>query len=240
VDPTFLVRLNCKRSHFNMRPKERLGIVVARRFGVGDVYARIMPNDLPTFHPDVKHEVNTVFALKESHIKEFELIDYFGFWIRTTPLWPARQTYHLAFAYPSEFWDPRNNMFRRSWLHEDKRPFVLVFRKAAGADKTQNSYFIVSLGADELPQPVENWSRYQMWCSVKFCRAWDLKAEDLDAEVKNLNREKNRVAQTRCRGDRHAQDKGEGLTLKCYTQLEVVYGQHLFCADLHVKAAQDS
>jgi len=48
------------------------------------------------------------------------------------------------------------------------------------------------------------------------------------------------VAQAQSRGERHAQGEGEGLTLKCYTQLEVVYGQHLFCADLHVNAGQDS
>ena len=53
-------------------------------------------------------------------------------------------------------------MFRRSWLDEDKRPFVLVFRKTAGADKTQHSYFMVFLGVEELSPPTGNWSRYQM------------------------------------------------------------------------------
>ena len=239
ADPTFLVRLNCKQVHFDRKPKERVGIVVAKRFGVGDVYARIMPNDLPTFQPGVKQEVETLFALKESHTKEFGLMEYCGFWIRTTPLWPARQIYYLAFAHPSEFWDHRNNMFRRSWLDEDKRPFVLVFRKAAGADKTQHSYFIVFLGVEELSQLTGNWSRNQMWCSVKFCHASELKTEDLDREVKNSDRE-DMIAHIRGRGDRFAQDEGEGVTLKCYTQLEVVDGQHLFCADLHIKAAQDS
>jgi hypothetical protein len=55
-DPTFLVRLNCKQVHFDIRPRERLGIIVAKRFGVGDVYARIMPNDLPTFQPGLVTE----------------------------------------------------------------------------------------------------------------------------------------------------------------------------------------
>jgi len=74
---------------------------------------------------------------------------------------------------------------------------------------------------------------------VKFCHACDLKAEDLDLEVKNWDRE-DIIAQIQGRGDMFAQDEGEGVTLKCYLQLEVVYGQHMFCADLHIKAAQDS
>ena len=120
--------------------------------------------------------------------------------------------------------------------------FVLVFRKEAGADKTQHSYVVVFLGVEELSQPAENlrnWSKNQMWCNVKFCRAWDLKADDLDREVKNSDQE-DIVAQIRGQRDRFAQDEGDGVTLKCYVQLEVVYGQHLFCADLHIKTAQVS
>jgi len=49
AEPTFLLRLNCKRVHFDIRPGERVGIVVAKRFGVGDVYSRTMPNKLLTF-----------------------------------------------------------------------------------------------------------------------------------------------------------------------------------------------
>ena len=238
-DPTFLVRLNCKQVHFNIRPKERLGIVVAKRFGVGDVYSRIMPNDLPTFLPGGNHEVETIFALKEGHIREFGLMEHCGFWVRTTPLWPESQIYHLALTHPSEFWDPRNNMFRRSWLDEDRRPFVFVFRKVAGTDTTQHSYFMVFPGVEELPQPTGSWSKNQMWCSVKFCHSFDLKAEDVDREITNSVRE-DMVAQLGYQGDKFAQGDGEGVSLKCNVQLEVVYGQHLFCADLHVKATQES
>jgi hypothetical protein len=238
ANATFLVQLNCKNIHFDIRPGERVGIAVAKRFGVGDVYARIMPNDLYKFQPKGKHrvyEVKTIFALKENHIKEFGLMEYCGFWIRTSPLWPELQIYHLTLAHPCEFWDPRNNMFRRSWRNGDKRPFVLVFRKDANADKTQHSYFIVFLGVKEKG----NWSMNQMWCNVKFCHAWDLKAEDLDWEANNFDRE-DMYAQFRGQRDKFSQDEGDGVTLKCYVQLEVAFGQQLFCADLHIKTAQDS
>lgn len=244
ANPTFLVQLCCKDIHFDIRPKERVGIAVAKRFGIGDVYARIMPNDLHTFRPKDKREdeVKTIFALKESHIKEFGLMEYCGFWIRTSPLWPELQIYHLALAHPSEFWDPKNNMFRRSWRDEDTRPFVLVFRKDADADKTQHSYFVVFLGVQNLPEWIArmgNWSMNQMWCDVRFCHAWDLKAEDLDWEAEDLDLQDQDV-QIRGPRDKFSQDEGDGVTLKCHVQLEVVFGQHLFCADLHIKTAQDS
>jgi hypothetical protein len=78
-----------------------------------------------------------------------------------------------------------------------------------------------------------------MWCSVKFCHASNLKAEDVDREGTNSVRE-DMVAQLGYQGDKFAQGDGEGVSLKCNVQLEVVYGQHLFCADLHVKATQES
>lgn len=234
ADPTYLMRLNCKEVHFNMKPKERIGIVVATPFGIGNVYARTESNDLPKFQPKSKSEWKIVFALKENHIKEFELVENYGFWIRTIPLWQAPQTYRLDFAHPEKFWCSRNNMFRRGRQDKDERPFVLVYRKDAGTNKTQHSYFMVFLGVKELSRPIESWSRDQMWCSVKFRHAPDLKAEDLDQEVEKLDRE-NIVAQIKGQRDRFARDEGEGVTLKCYVQLEVVCGQHLFCADLHTQ-----
>ena len=62
-EPTFLLRLNCKEIHFDMRPRGRLAIYVTKRVGVGDVYTRIKPELVAAFNPNAKFEDRTIFAL---------------------------------------------------------------------------------------------------------------------------------------------------------------------------------
>ena len=228
AEPTFMLRLNCKPVHFDMRQKERIGIIVAKRFGIGHVYSRINIDDLPIYR--FSGEVKTIFGLKESHIEDLGLADRCGFWVRTPPSWPQAQGFQLALAHPSQYWDPTHNIFRREWVDADKTPFSLIFRSTASTGNGQHSYFVVLLGTKGLA-PATKWSRHQMWCKVKFYGASKLTVEDLVDEANRL------VPKSLLGGrDKHAVDGGEGLTLKCYVQLEVVYGQHLFVADLLVKA----
>ena len=77
--PTFLMRLNCKKVHYGMRARDRIGIVVTKRFGVGDIYSRIMSDQLFTFNPNARHESKIIFALKESSIGELDLMENCGF-----------------------------------------------------------------------------------------------------------------------------------------------------------------
>ena len=78
-----------------------------------------------------------------------------------------------------------------------------------------------------------------MWCDVKFRQTREVKPEDINQEAKSLDRE-DIVAKIPSGASRFAQVEGEGVTLRCYTQLEVMYGQHVFCVDFLIKEAQDS
>ncbi|KAK5660038.1 hypothetical protein OQA88_13506 [Cercophora sp. LCS_1] len=230
-EPTFLLRLNCKHVHFGMRRRERVGIIVAKPFGIGHVYYRIRTNETPNYMPDfVQKELTTIFGLKESHIQDLKLTNNCGFWVRTPPVWPQGLEFEFLLAYPAENWDSRNGMFRRNWLSEDKRPFSLIFRSGGRTDDENYSYFVVSLGTMDLDKW---WSRHQMWCGVKFYPAWGSTVEKLAEEAVHL------TPKALVKGrDQEASDEGMGVTLMCYVQMEVVYGQHLFVADLHTKLVE--
>jgi len=232
AEPTFMLRLNCKPVHFDMRQRERIGIIVAKRFGIGHVYSRVHADaDLPMYN--FKGNVQTIFGLKETHIEDLELADSCGFWVRTPPSWPPPRSYELVLGHPSQYWDARHDMFRREWDDTSTSPFCLVYRSTADTPDGQNSYFVVLLGTTLLV-PAPSWSRYQMWCDVKFHGTCDLTAEDLADKASKCTPTSFPKGR-----DKHAVAEGDGLRLKCYVQLEVVYGQHLFVADLHVKDGGD-
>lgn len=176
----------------------------------------------------------TIFALKERHLGNLGLTEYCWVWVRTMPLWPPKQLYHFAFAHPAEFWDNSNNMFRRSWADQDQRPFVLVFRKDGS---NQHSYFMVFLDVVETAQP---WGRKQLCCGIKFCRTLNMEVDDIDREGEKLMKQENVKNLGRLERDRVAQDREEEVTLKCYAQLEAMYGRQLFCADIHLKEHESS
>ena len=116
-------------------------------------------------------------------------------------------------------------------------------RTARDSSEAESSFFLVFLGIEEVAQPDVDWTRQQMWCKVRFQQTLDLTPEGLDREVETLDWDLilSRIGSTPGEArDRSSHAEGDGMTFKCYTQLEVVDGQHLFCADLHVKMLDDT
>jgi len=78
---------------------------------------------------------------------------------------------------------------------------------------------------------------------VRFQEKLDQTPEGLDREVRTLNWDLilSRIGTTLGEArDRSSHAEGDGMAFKCYTQLEVLDGQHLFCADLHVKVLDEA
>ncbi|KAK8049916.1 hypothetical protein PG994_011646 [Apiospora phragmitis] len=177
----FHVQLACKEVGFDMKPRLRAGIYLAKRFGTGDTWSRIWSTELPSFESWTKYEVNSFFVLKErSSLQDLMLAggigDVTALWVRTLPpavAWP----YRLAFAYPPYQWDERNKLFQG--FHWGKQePFVLAFRKSMTHDTSDgaldenpaSSYFLVVLGIRELDQQqLGEWSKQHIWFQIK-CR----------------------------------------------------------------------
>ncbi|KAK6842352.1 hypothetical protein PG989_009168 [Apiospora arundinis] len=255
-DEVYHVQLACKEVGFDSKPRLRAGIYLAKPSGPGDTWSRVHPDELPPFASWTKYEVNSFFALKErSPLQELTLGAGAGgggdaplFWIRTLPTVGATWPYRLAFAHPSNCWDVKNSMFR--WQRGgEQNPIVLAFRKSvvySTADKAQNedkdprtpsSYFLVFLGIKEPEQPqAEDWSRQYTWCHIKYVEKAVLTAENVDLEMQGLDIGEI-MAMSERRGDKWFHCEGDGWLLKCYLQMEVVRGHHLFCVDLHQREA---
>ncbi|KAK7940928.1 uncharacterized protein PG986_013315 [Apiospora aurea] len=242
----FHMQLACKEVGFDMKPRLRAGIYLTKRFGTGNTWSRIRPTQLPPFESWEKYKVKAFFALKErSPLQDLVLRgsssdSSAAFWARTMPTgaWP----YRLAFTYPPHCWDEKNNMFRGQHLGKQE-PFVLGFRKSVAYDtagETQNekspsSYFLVFFGMKEPEQPqAGEWSKQHTWCQVKYVEQAVLTAENVDLVIQDLDKEAV-VAMSERGGDKQFLCEGDGWLLKCYVQLEVVWGQHLFCADMHLR-----